>query len=85
MMCCTKYNTCLNYKIRCADCKANSDIYNHYPLYKDRDLVEVVRCKKCEHYNTSCCADGFGWCEKHNHGEMDDHFCSYGERRKEDG
>lgn len=49
------------------------------------DVVEVVRCKKCEHYNTSCCADGFGWCEKHNRGEMDDHFCSHGERRSDNG
>lgn len=45
------------------------------------DVVEVVRCKGCIHYNTSGCADGFGWCEKHNRGEMDEHFCSYGERK----
>ena len=42
-------------------------------------VVKVVRCKDCDHYNTSCCADGFGWCEKHNRGEMDEHYCSYGE------
>ena len=45
------------------------------------DAIEVVRCKGCIHYNTSGCADGFGWCEKHNRGEMDEHFCSYGERK----
>ena len=27
------------------------------------DVVHVVRCAKCRHYNTSGCADGFGWCE----------------------
>ena len=52
---------------------------------KSIDAVKVVRCKKCEHYNTSCCADGFGWCEKHNRGEMDDDFCSHGERRSDNG
>ena len=47
------------------------------------DVVEVVRCKGCKHYNTNSCADGFGWCEKHNRGEMDEHYCSYGKRRTE--
>ena len=84
MMCCTKHNTCLNYKIRCADCKANSDIYNHYPLYKDRDLVEVVRCKECRMFvdnksalTTHCTRE----CK--NLTVKPDDFCSYGERREE--
>ena len=47
------------------------------------DVVPVVRCVKCRHYNTSGCADGFGWCEHFNRGEMDEHYCSYGERRCE--
>ena len=47
------------------------------------DVVKVVRCKKCQHYNTSCCADGFGWCERFNRGETNENFCSYGERRSE--
>ena len=91
MMCCTKYNTCLNYKIRCADCKANSDIYNHYPLYKDRDLVEVVRCKDCRysepylHY-FYCQNDNAPWAENTMANIMDaNDFCSYGERQCENG
>lgn len=47
------------------------------------DVVEVVRCKDCKHYNTSCCTDGFGWCENFNNGAEDKHFCSYGERRSD--
>lgn len=58
--------------------------YSFIEAAPSADVVEVVRCKKCEHYNTSCCADGFGWCEKHNRGEMDDHFCNFGERRAND-
>lgn len=91
MMHCTKSNTCLNYKIRCDVCKANSDIYNHYPSYNDRDLVEVVRCKDCKYFDQYSCLysddpSGFGKCEKIR---MDidltiDDFCSYGERREED-
>lgn len=59
--------------------------YSFIEVAPTADVVEVVRCKKCEHYNTSCCADGFGWCEKHNRGEMDDDFCSHGERRSDNG
>lgn len=45
---------------------------------------EIVRCKDCEHYNTSGCADGFGWCEALNRGSLDDCYCEHGER-KDDG
>lgn len=83
-MICYRKNTCANYNAQCVCCKAMSDIANHYPLYKNVDEVAVVRCKDCKHYNTSSCADGFGWCEKINRGEMDEHYCSYGERRSED-
>ena len=47
------------------------------------DVVPVVRCARCKHYNTFNCADGFGWCEHFNRGEMDEHYCSYGERKDE--
>ena len=81
MMCCTKYNTCLNYKIRCADCKANSDVYNHYPLYKDRDLVEVVRCGQCKHATEDIIVEGVCYCHKIQQGMFLDGFCNYGERK----
>lgn len=45
------------------------------------DVVEVVRCKACEQYNTSNCYEGFGWCEELNRGVSDNHYCSYGERK----
>lgn len=44
------------------------------------DVVEVIRCKKCRHYNTSCCGNGLGWCEYYNTGATDEHFCSHGEK-----
>lgn len=85
-MTCPKKDTCLNYNIKCDSCRANSDIYNHYPLYKDRDLVEVVRCKECKHrYDPARCAL---WYATMNGTEYfaergKDFYCSYGERRKE--
>lgn len=45
------------------------------------DVVEVVCCYKCQHYNPANCSDGFGWCEKTNYGVTDEHYCSYGERK----
>ena len=50
------------------------------------DVVEVVRCKDCKHYDTyfrKC----YLFCTHEYHTELDvedDHFCSHGERR-EDG
>ena len=45
------------------------------------DVVEVVRCAECRHYNPSCMPNGFGWCEYYNSGATDDHYCSHGERK----
>ena len=45
------------------------------------DVVKVVRCAECRHYNPGGCANGFGWCEYYNSGATDDHYCSHGERR----
>lgn len=81
-MSCPKKDTCLNYNIKCDSCHANSDIYNHYPLYKDRDLVEVVRCKDCKWWKdkSRCCnVNGLN-----NIVYNGDWFCRSGERREED-
>lgn len=43
------------------------------------DAVEVVRCKKCRHYNQSGCSKGFGWCENLGIGRNDNNFCNTGE------
>ena len=50
----------------------------------EEDVVKVVRCKECKHYD---CGNGHRpWCN-HLNGldEMhDDDYCSYGERRTDD-
>ena len=60
-----------------------TDLLNGIPAV---DAAPVVRCKDCKHYNTACCANGFGWCERNGngHGSTDDWFCADGERREDD-
>jgi len=41
--------------------------------------TEIVRCRNCRHYNTECCADGCGWCERHDFGTNDEWYCADGE------
>jgi hypothetical protein len=43
------------------------------------DAVEVVRCKDCQQMLQK------GWCSLHNTPMAQEDFCSYGERRTEDG
>lgn len=76
-------------KRTCETCKAHMvcDL-NEYGFetcdnYISLNVVEVVRCKDCRHYNASGCSDGFGWCESMNNGTHDDRYCSDGERKKE--
>ena len=76
---CSKKNTCINYPEKCVNCGATSDIYNHYPCYKDVDEVKVVRCKNCKSYN------GHRYCNYHADPVDDNDFCSYGERKAENG
>ena len=47
------------------------------------DAVPVVRCRNCEYYNTACCADGFGWCERNGNGHpaTDNFYCANGEQK----
>lgn len=75
---CIKQNECANYGVECSKCFAMADIYNQHPCYADKDLVEVVRCKNCEHWHRS------GYCKKlgMEHDRFERDFCSYGERRK---
>lgn len=56
--------------------------------YKEPDLVEVVRCKDCRHYDLM-----LGWCDIHSHYSTyngddrylfgNEDYCSYGEVRNE--
>lgn len=75
---CFKMNDCKNYGIKCFECCATSDIYDHYPCYSPKDLEQVVRCKDCKYYNLYRL-------ECHNrymNGIIGmDGFCSYGERK----
>lgn len=43
------------------------------------DAVPVVRCRECTHYN------GHRHCDYFYQAVLDDDFCSYGERRTENG
>jgi hypothetical protein len=43
------------------------------------DAVEVVRCRQCNHMIEK------GWCSLHSTPMNRDDFCSYGERRADDG
>ena len=43
--------------------------------------LNIVRCRDCTYYNTACCADGFGWCERDGNGHptTDNFYCADGE------
>lgn len=87
---CHNKDKCFNHPERCGDCRANSDIYNHYPLLQTRDLVEVVRCKDCEYYETKNSLGTQGICmcgekEMNYAGEFypyENDYCSYGVRKE---
>ncbi|HOR12300.1 MAG TPA: Lar family restriction alleviation protein [Anaerolineaceae bacterium] len=46
--------------------------------FEAADVVPVVRCVECKHYNTTGCSVGFGWCESMGRGASDEFFCSCG-------
>lgn len=50
------------------------------------DAAPVVRCKECEHYNTTgfpALNPGTGWCDKMGRGTHDDFYCSYGAKMED--
>ena len=59
-----------------------ADIINELFTAPAADVIEVVRCKDCKHYDPYdqterfYCYDGIGGC-------LPNDFCSYGERREE--
>lgn len=75
-----RQDTCANYKEKCYSCRANSDINNHYPWYRNKNLVEVVRCVECKH-KQDIVGRSVRACELHKTLVYDDDFCSYGERK----
>lgn len=50
---------------------------------RSADMVEVVRCKDCEHYDTDRKLMPYCKCPKGLREPSDDRFCSFGERRTE--
>lgn len=51
------------------------------------DVVEVVRCKDCEHWKCNPNTDRYGVCEKASYDDFEvvmhaGDFCSYGERKE---
>lgn len=81
---CSKKDLCYNYTLKCDSCISLSDCMNDTPLFQDKDLVEVVRCKDCIHWGGVT----YGFvCRKLSGIETKicmgaDHFCSYGERKE---
>lgn len=47
-------------------------------LLREQEPV-IVRCKNCRHYDTECCADGYGWCYNRDFGTTDEWYCADGE------
>lgn len=43
------------------------------------EQTKIVRCRNCRHYNTACCGDGYGWCERRDFGTNDEWYCADGE------
>ena len=46
---CAKKYICKSHPNDCGVCKEVSFLGNRYPLFKEKDIVEVVRCKDCEY------------------------------------
>ena len=42
----------------------------------DNGVVVFVNCNQCEYFNTGGFSNGTGWCEKHEHGQSEDGYCS---------
>ena len=57
------------------------DLYN----LPAADVVEVVRCGQCKHATEDIMVEGVCYCHKIQQGMFLDGFCSYGERKCEDG
>jgi hypothetical protein len=76
---CAKKYICKSHPNDCGVCMAVSFFGNRYPLFKEKDIVEVVRCKDCVCFNNNMPTRPF--CD--HFGAVIDlmHFCSYGKRK----
>lgn len=48
-------------------------------------LIEVIRCKDCDHYNTYGCSKGAGWCEVNEMGRFDNGYCHLAKLKELEG
>ena len=81
---CSEKNTCINYPEKCVNCGATSEIYNHYPCYKDVDEVKVVRCKDCKNYEYMGCNNQY-FCNRFGGYVNENDYCSRCERITNNG
>ena len=49
------------------------------------DVVSVVRCRDCKHYDGDFCNNDQWWNDDSYITVDDDNFCSYGERKDQNG
>lgn len=66
-----------------------SMVFRHIHSAPAVDAVEVVRCKDCKYYKKGSCELHSVWPDEYSTGydyrPDDDDFCSYGERRENNG
>ena len=59
------------------------DIENCKDFINENNVVPVVRCKDCKHFNIGVI--GLNWCDVHSYDELieckENDFCSYGEKK----
>jgi hypothetical protein len=48
-------------------------------------LCAITRCKNCSHSDTIDCSDGMVWCGRMCRYMKEDGFCSFGERKTDEG
>ena len=61
----------------------STDVKPEVRLYPSADVVPVVRCKNCKWNGGTI---GQSWCDFHEFTILsDDDYCSYGERKDDDG
>lgn len=66
-------------KITFSDGKSIFETVKEFPV---SDVIEVVRCKYCEYYDTNGHMPEFGWCYYCRRVKTDEDFCSDGERKE---
>jgi hypothetical protein len=48
-------------------------------------LIEIIRCGECEHFDTTGCSEGCGWCDMWNIGRFSDGYCDKAKLAEKEG